>query len=119
MTGHVTKLKRAYDDPAGDDGWRVLVDRLWPRGVSRERAAIDDWAKEVAPSPELRTDWHHDPDRFDEFARRYRAELDDNPAVDALRAGLADHPVVTLVYGARDEQHNHAVVLRDYLEERW
>ncbi|MDI6941896.1 DUF488 family protein [Microbacterium barkeri] len=113
----VTRLKRVYDAAEADDGWRVLVDRLWPRGVSRERAALDAWAKDVAPSPELRTAWHRDPARFEEFAQRYRDELDANPALDELRAALAEHAVVTLVYGARDPEHNHAVVLRDHLEE--
>ena len=76
------RIKRVYDAPDPADGYRVLVDRLWPRGVSRDRAALDEWAKGVAPSPALRTWWNHDPARMDEFARRYRAELDAEPAVD-------------------------------------
>jgi uncharacterized protein YeaO (DUF488 family) len=114
MTDEV-RLKRVYDEASADDGYRVLVDRLWPRGVSKERAALDDWAKQIAPSPQLRTDWHHDPARFDEFAERYRAELAANPALPGFREMLAGHPVVTLLYGAHDPQVNHAVVLRDYL----
>ncbi|MGI6877946.1 DUF488 domain-containing protein [Microbacterium sp. gxy059] len=112
------RLKRVYSPAEKADGFRVLVDRLWPRGVSKERAALDEWDKEVAPSPDLRTWWDHDPDRFDEFARRYRAELDDSPALDDLARTIAAHPVVTLVYGARDERVNHATVLREVLRER-
>lgn len=114
-------LKRIYDDPAPGDGYRVLVDRLWPRGVTRERAKLDAWLKDVAPSPELRRWWNHDPERLDEFAGRYRAELDGTPetvrAVAELRA-LADAPAagrITLVYGARDPQVNHARILLEYL----
>lgn len=109
------RIRRVYADPTPDDGYRVLVDRLWPRGVSKERAHVDRWLKEVAPSNELRTWFNHDRSLFDEFVARYRAELDANPAVEELRAIVAEHPVVTLLYGAKDEQDNQAVVLRDYL----
>jgi uncharacterized protein YeaO (DUF488 family) len=105
------RTKRIYEDPEPDDGYRVLVDRLWPRGVSKDRAALDQWLKEVAPSPELRTWFDHRADRFAEFARRYTAELDANPAVAELRTLLDTHPTVTLLYGARDAEINHAVVL--------
>ena len=108
-------IKRVYNDPAPDDGYRVLVDRLWPRGVSKARAELDLWLKGVAPSPELRTWWNHDPARLGEFAARYRSELATNESVDELRKVISDHPVVTLLYGARDPQVNHAAVLRDYL----
>lgn len=112
-------IKRAYDDASPDDGYRVLVDRLWPRGVSREHAGIHLWLKAVAPSPELRTWWNHDPARLDEFATRYRAELatvpDASDGVAQLRAIAAAHDPLTLVYGARDPEVNHAAVLRDYL----
>lgn len=112
------RIKRIYDEPAAGDGVRVLVDRLWPRGVAKARARLDDWCKAVAPSPELRTRWHHDPGRFEEFAAQYRAELDANPdAVADLLALARRSEVVTLLYGARDPKVNHAVVLRDYLEE--
>ncbi|SDJ82834.1 Uncharacterized conserved protein YeaO, DUF488 family [Cryobacterium psychrotolerans] len=113
-------LKRIYDDPADDDGCRVLVDRLWPRGVSTERARLDAWLKEIAPSTELRR-WFHNGGGFDEFALRYRAELDGNPAsvqaVAELRALAAERaPVrVTLLYGARERRDNHARVLAEYL----
>ncbi len=117
MSG-VVRTKRVYDDPAPEDGYRVLVDRLWPRGVSHERAAVGTWLKEVAPSTELRTWWDHDPARLEAFAARYRAELDGNPAVDELRWLLHRHPVVTLVYAARDRHLNQAEVLRAYLAAR-
>jgi uncharacterized protein YeaO (DUF488 family) len=109
------RVKRVYDPPGPDDGYRVLVDRLWPRGVSHDRAALGGWLKDVAPSPGLRTWWDHDPARLAEFTDRYRAELDHNPAVATLVGVVRDHPRVTLVYAARDPHVNHAVVLRDYL----
>ncbi|MEO8093413.1 MAG: DUF488 domain-containing protein [Pseudolysinimonas sp.] len=108
-------IKRVYEPPAPDDGYRVLVDRLWPRGVSRDRADLDGWLKDVAPSPQLRTWWNHDPARLSEFAGRYRTELDHNPAVGELEELLVTHPRVTLLYGAHDPLVNHAAVLRDYL----
>lgn len=109
------RLKRAYEPADPVDGVRILVDRLWPRGVSKAKAALDDWLKEIAPSAELRTWFGHDPGRWPEFQRRYRAELHAHAAeLQRLRA-LARTRTVTLVYGARDEQHNDAVVLRDVL----
>lgn len=117
MSG-VVRIKRVYDDPAPEDGYRVLVDRLWPRGVSHERAAVGTWLKEIAPSAELRTWWDHDPARLDQFTARYRAELDANPTLDELHRLLHDHPVVTLVYSARDPHLNQAQVLSDYLAAR-
>lgn len=109
------RTKRIYEDPVPDDGYRVLVDRLWPRGVSKDRAALDGWLKDVAPSPELRTWFAHRADRFAEFAARYTVELDANPAVAELRALLRTNETVTLLYGARDARVNHAVVLADAL----
>lgn len=112
------RLKRAYAESANADGFRVLVDRLWPRGLSKERAAIDLWAIQTAPSPELRREWHAAPaERWGGYADRYRAELakETAPALAALAAELRRHPVVTLVYAARDPEHNHAVVLADAL----
>lgn len=110
---HSLRTKRAYDDPAPSDGYRILVDRLWPRGVAKDDADIDEWLKEVGPSTELRKWFGHDPERFEEFAARYRAELDGSEALERLRARCREHPVVTLVYAAKDETHNNAVVLRD------
>lgn len=109
------RIKRVYEDASPDDGRRILVDRLWPRGVSKDRARLDAWMKDVAPSPDLRTWWNHDPDRMDEFARRYAAELDSSPAADELRALVDQGDAVTLLYGARDAFVNHARVLRDWL----
>ncbi len=108
-------LKRVYEQPTPEDGTRVLVDRLWPRGLTKEKAHVDLWLKEIAPSTELRKWFGHDPSRWAEFKRRYRAELGKNQEqVAQLRAEMKKGPV-TLVYGARDEQHNEAVVLLDYL----
>lgn len=109
-------VKRVYD-PAGDeDGYRVLVDRLWPRGLSKQRAAIDLWAKQVAPSDGLRRAFHHEGLTWPEFEARYRGELAANADLAAFRADLASHPVVTLLHGAHDAEHNNAVVLADVLD---
>lgn len=109
------RIKRAYEKPSGADGYRVLVDRVWPRGVSKDDAALDEWLKDVAPSAALRRWFGHDPQRFEEFARRYREEVERSGALDRLRACQREHDVVTLVYGAKDTEHNQAVVLRSLL----
>ncbi|HWK67485.1 MAG TPA: DUF488 domain-containing protein [Rhizobiaceae bacterium] len=109
-------LKRVYEPPAEDDGLRVLVDRLWPRGLTKEEAAIDLWLKDIAPSPELRRWFGHDPGKWLEFRRRYRAELDEKKEeVETLRK-RAGKERMTLLYGAKDEMHNQAVVLREFIE---
>jgi uncharacterized protein YeaO (DUF488 family) len=109
------RIKRVYEPPAPTDGTRILVDRLWPRGLTKERARVDLWLKEIAPSTELRRWFGHDPARWAEFQARYRAELAANAEpVAHLRAEMARGPV-TLVYGAKDEAHNDAIVLRDFL----
>ncbi|HET8607176.1 MAG TPA: DUF488 domain-containing protein [Gaiellaceae bacterium] len=111
------RRKRAYDPPAAGDGYRVLIDRLWPRGVSKDDARLDEWARELAPSAELRRWFGHDPERFDEFRRRYRDELAAQAGkLDELR-GRARKGTLTLVYGARDTEHNDAVVLAELLGE--
>ena len=110
-------IKRVYEQAADEDGIRILVDRLWPRGVSKERAALSGWLKDVAPSPDLRRWWHHDPDRFEDFARRYRTELDDNPALGDLLSIVREHDRTTLVYAAKDPAVNHALILRDYIRQ--
>jgi uncharacterized protein YeaO (DUF488 family) len=111
-------LKRAYDPPEPGDGLRILVDRLWPRGVKKDMAHIDLWLKDVAPSTELRKWFGHDAGKWAEFQARYRQELERNPeAVDRI-AAQARQGTVTLVYGAKDSQHNDAVVLKTYLESR-
>jgi uncharacterized protein YeaO (DUF488 family) len=109
-------IKRAYDEPAADDGTRVLVDRLWPRGLAKDKARIDFWAKEVTPSDALRKWYGHDPDKWQEFRRRYFAELDGNPeAVAGLRARLGEG-AVTFVFGSKESRLNNAVALKEYLE---
>ena len=113
-TSHL-RLKRAYEPAEPGDGTRILIDRLWPRGVSKAKAALDDWIKDVAPSTELRKWFGHDPARWTEFQRRYRAELRGrSETLDRIR-NLAREHVVTLVYSAHDEEHNDAVVLRSVL----
>ena len=115
MTRQRLRIKRVYQLPDTEDGVRVLVDRLWPRGVRKAEAAIERWAKEVAPSTELRRWFGHDPSRWEEFRRRYKAELSHNAALmNELRA-IAQKGHLTLVYAARDEVHNEAVMLRDVL----
>ena len=111
------RLARVYDPPADDDGLRVLVDRLWPRGVRKEGAGVDLWLKDVAPSPALRREFGHRHERFDDFRERYRAELADNPALGELRSLEDEHGTVTLLYAARDVERNHAVVLAEVLAE--
>lgn len=111
-------IKRVYDKPAKSDGARILVDRLWPRGISKKEAALDDWCKEVAPSAELRKWFGHDPERWAEFRRRYRAELKANAAaVGELRERIKARSA-TLLYAAHDADHNNAVVLAEYLRGR-
>ena len=109
------KLKRAYDAASREDGKRILVDRLWPRGISKEKAALDQWMKEIAPSTELRTWFGHDPKRWEEFRRRYADELRKHSDLVAELRSLARAGTVTLVYAAHDEAHNDAIVLRDIL----
>jgi uncharacterized protein YeaO (DUF488 family) len=111
------RIKRAYEPPDKDDGVRVLVDRLWPRGLRKERAAVTLWLKEVAPSTELRKWFGHDPARWTEFNRRYRAELAHNDEAVARLAELAVRGPLTLLYAAHDTEHNHALVLIDYLRD--
>ena len=111
------RTKRIYDPPARGDGYRVLVDRLWPRGVRKAEAALDAWTKDLAPSPELRRWFGHDPERFTQFARRYRAELVTRDDVIRDLFAAAGRRPVTLVYAAADPVHNHAAVLRKHLEE--
>lgn len=110
------KLKRAYEEPSRDDGERILVERLWPRGLTKERAAVDLWLKEIAPSPELRKWFGHDPSKWTRFQKRYWKELEKNEeAVEQLRQ-KGRHGTMTLVYAARDEEHNGALALKQYLE---
>ena len=114
---HRVELKRAYEEADANDGTRVLVDRLWPRGLSKERARVDAWLKEVAPSDELRQWFGHDPDKFAEFRKRYEAELASESGKEAMAKlrELVKRGHVTLLFAARDMEQNNAVVLRDVL----
>jgi uncharacterized protein YeaO (DUF488 family) len=119
MTDAGIRIRRVYDDPTAEDGTRVLVDRLWPRGLSKEAANLADWIKAAAPSTELRRWYGHDPDKFSQFRARYRAELAapaSRPAVAQLRRLAAERPL-TLLTASRDIDHSHAAVLADVLEE--
>ena len=109
------KIKRAYAPAEETDGYRILVDRLWPRGISKEKAKIDLWLKSVAPSSDLRKWFGHVPERFPEFTKRYKAELAESGALDDLRKVLSEHPDATLLFAAHDEEHNKAVVLKELL----
>ena len=109
------RLKRAYEPPAPTDGYRVLIDRLWPRGVARANARVDEWARELAPSTELRRWFGHDPARFAEFRQRYVEELSAQEEKLRELRGRARETTLTLVYGARDTEHNDAVVLAELL----
>lgn len=113
------KLKRAYDEVATNDGKRILVDRLWPRGVSKEDAALDEWLKEIGPSKELRQWFDHDPDKFEAFKQKYRKELQDGEqkaSYDQLKEIQKKNSTITLVFSAKNEKNNQAVVLKEMLE---
>lgn len=110
------ELKRVYENPSPRDGYRVLVDRLWPRGVSKDAAQLDAWMKHIAPSDELRKWFHHDRQKWAEFRRRYLSELKDHREELRRLARRSRQERVTLVFGARDEERNHAVVLKQYLK---
>jgi uncharacterized protein YeaO (DUF488 family) len=113
------KIKRVYEKPAKEDGWRVLVDRLWPRGMKKEAAHLDVWMKDVAPSNALRKWFGHKPQRWSEFRKEYRAELAKNKAlVSELKKMAKEHGTLTLLFGAKNEEHNEAVVLADALKAR-
>ncbi len=111
------KIKRIYDIPNKDDGYRILIDRLWPRGISKEKALIDLWFKDIAPSTELRKYFNHDPDKFNQFKIIYTQELKTNPAINKLKKLINQNQKVTLLYGAKDPNINHAIVLLEFLKE--
>ena len=111
------KIERIYKSTASDDSYRVLVDRLWPRGISKERAALNEWNKEIAPTDELRKWFNHDPEKFLEFSRRYMKELDNNPAAAEAKNNWNEQSAVTLLCGAKDTEHNQAIVLKKWLED--
>ncbi len=110
------RIKRIYDPPAPDDGRRVLVDRLWPRGIAKDEARLDEWLKELAPSDELRKWFGHDPAKWDEFRARYRTELKSRPELLVQLRAAANKGTVTLLYAAKDTEHNNAVVLKELLD---
>jgi len=111
------KIKRAYAQKSKDDGVRILIDGLWPRGVSKEELAADVWLRQIAPTPGLRKWFHHDPKKFPEFAKRYKQELEDKEAfLKRIKDMEKEHGTVTLLFGARDVHHNNAVVLQDLLK---
>ena len=107
------KIKRVYEKPGKDDGKRILVDRLWPRGLTKEKASIDLWMKEIAPSTELRKWFGHDPDKWKEFGKRYSEELRKNEEQVSLLKEQLKKGTVTLLYGARDQEHNQALILKE------
>ena|ERR1700733_4838846 len=108
-------IKRIYSPFESTDGYRVLIDRLWPRGIKKEKANIDSWLKEIGPSTPLRKWFGHDPERWTSFRKKYQEELKDNETLSELRKIVKQHKKVTLLYGAKDEEHNHAVVLMELL----
>ncbi len=110
------KIKRVYEQPDKDDGVRILVDRLWPRGLTKEKAGVDLWLKEIAPSTELRKWFDHDPEKWQHFRRRYETEIRHNDDLIKVLVDKGRKGTVTLVYGARDEEHNEALVLKHFLE---
>jgi uncharacterized protein YeaO (DUF488 family) len=112
------RIKRVYEPAGPEDGTRILVDRLWPRGIAKEALRLDLWNKDAAPSNELRKSFHHDVARWDEFRERYFIELDNNPGAWSPIIGLARDGNLTLLYAAKDEEHNNAKVLKEYLESK-
>lgn len=112
------KIKRAYEPAEKSDGFRILVDRLWPRGIPKEEAHLGAWLKEIAPSNQLRKWFNHDTDRWEEFREKYSTELQLSQAKEELLEQVKKHTTITLIYAAKDEQHNQAVVLKEYLEHK-
>ena len=118
---HEIKLKRVYEDPQENDGYRILVDRLWPRGVKKEELPYDSWAKEITPSSEIRKWFNHDPEKFEQFKSAYLEELTENEETADFVKEVKDEleeQNVTLLYAAKDEKINHVVILKDFLEEQ-
>jgi uncharacterized protein YeaO (DUF488 family) len=112
-----TKIKRVYEKPAKEDGFRILADRLWPRGLTKEKASVDLWLKEIAPTTELRKWFSHDPEKWNEFKKKYVAELKKNKETVSILKEKIKEGTVTILYGARDEEHNEALVILDFLNE--
>ena len=112
------QIKRIYEPPETSDGFRVLVDRIWPRGMKKETAAIDVWMKEVAPSTDLRKWFNHEPEKWAAFSKAYKGELKKSTMITELMQYIKKHKTITLLYSAKDEQHNQAVVLQQFINER-
>ncbi len=118
---HALQIKRVYEKPDTNDGYRILIDRLWPRGIGKDEARLDDWAKSITPSTEIRKAFDHKPDKMDVFRERYVSELDQNPDAGAFLTLVAEklrQSNVTLLYGAKNEKYNHAVILKDWITEK-
>lgn len=111
------KTKRVYEEPFEEDGYRILTERLWPRGISKERAVLDQWTKSIAPSHDLRKWFDHDPDKWEEFKERYRRELFGSEAVNEMLEIIRENKTVTMVYASKDEEHNSTVLLKEFLED--
>lgn len=109
-------LKRVYEEPSESDGTRILVDRLWPRGLTKEKAKVDVWLKDIAPTTELRKWFNHEPSKWTEFKKRYQSEMINNTEVLSVLKKHLSNGKATIVYGAKDEEHNDAVVIKEYLE---
>jgi uncharacterized protein YeaO (DUF488 family) len=109
-------IKRIYEPYSKDDGYRILIDRLWPRGIKKENAHIDKWLKEIAPSTELRKEFNHMVDKWEKFKGAYHAELKNSPFVDELLNDIKKYGTITLLFAAKDEEHNHALVLQDFIK---
>lgn len=112
------KLKRVYEEPSESDGTRILVDRLWPRGLTKEKAKVDVWLKEIAPSTELRKWFNHEPSKWLEFKKRYRAEIINNTGVVSALKKHLENGKATIVYGAKDKEHNDGVVIKQYIDKK-
>jgi uncharacterized protein YeaO (DUF488 family) len=113
------KIKRVYEPPGKEDGFRILVDRLWPRGLTKEKAAVDQWEKEISPSPALRTWFAHKPERWEEFQTRYRAELRANSYIGPFLEKYKPYKRLTLLYAGKDEAHSHVLMLQAFLEDKY
>lgn len=111
------KTKRVYEEASPEDGYRILTERLWPRGVSKERAKLDRWMKSISPSHDLRKWFNHDPDKWGEFKERYRRELFGSKAVNEMLEIIRENDTVTMVYASKDEEHNSTVLLKEFLED--
>jgi len=110
------KIKRIYEPASKADGYRVLVDRLWPRGIKKENARVDKWLKDIAPTTGLRKWFNHEPEKWKQFITRYRKEISSSDAMKELKADLREHKTVTLLFGAKDEEHNQAQALLEFLK---